>query len=365
MFYLQFSLSILLQILLSSRIIYSAVNNIDCKDTNLSIYCICQYDDSQNSTKLNCSSLLMNETNKLPDIATDTVIAQRVFSLWPAIPVSYLNTTNLDLSYGTIASVTNLTYLMNLRRLILKNNNILTITADICKLNSLNFLDLSNNALTNFSFELMLCEPANYSSIGFLSNLKKLILSNNSIKAINSLDLIFFAFPSLSLLSLKSNPIADITISSLSNKTVKIISELKRGLNYFPNYFYPISAFYLDLTGCALTHIKLNLSMIFSNLIQLNNAYQPWIDAILLKFQSIDFYGNNVTCDCDVINDYGYVLNDNNFFNSIYFNNITNSSFGQNTCHLNNRSFNIMNLVKCNLKNIFFNISYYIQINFK
>ncbi|MCP4440710.1 MAG: leucine-rich repeat domain-containing protein [Aureispira sp.] len=62
------------------------------------------------------------------------------------------------------------TGLVQLNQLILKNNNIKDIPKDITKLNNLKRLDLSNNQLTTLPTEL-----------GQLSNLKKLIIKGNKI----------------------------------------------------------------------------------------------------------------------------------------------------------------------------------------
>lgn len=342
-----------LLVLINAPSIWSLVTKVDCKDANLNKLCACYFDDTQNLIQMTCKTTIKTASqNLLPDIPADAVIAQSDFTVWPSVPSSYLNVTYLDLSYGSITSLANVTNLMNLKYLILVSNSISSITPDICKMKNLNALDLSSNALTNFTFESMICDPANYSSTGFLSNLQYLILYNNLIKSVYSFDLVFFAFPNLNILALKSNPITDITISSLSNKTVQVVNELKSNLNSFPNYFNPLPTFYLDLTTCALTHLKINFQLLYATLTQLS-ASSSWLDTILQKFASIDFYGNNIACDCDIFNDYYYLLTSGNFNSSIYYKNITNSSMGNNVCVNGRLAYFIMTCV--NSKPIFFN----------
>lgn len=324
---------------------------IDCKDKALSQQCSCYYEDEPTSGRnlqMICNNLLTGTTNKLPDIVGDTFTANQVYSSWPSVPSSYQSSIYLDLSYGTITEISNVNNLMNLTTLILINNAITSITPDICKLKYLNTLDLSSNGLAAFNFENLICNPSNYSSTGFMSSLQYLILFNNRIKNLYGMDMIFFGFPHLKVLALKSNPLADLSIPYLSNKTIRFVNELKNNFLYFPNYFTPKPQSYFDFTFCGLTHIKLNFQLVYKKLLELNIA-QTWIDNVLLKFVAFDFQGNFINCDCDYFDD-AYFLVASGFFNgSAHFNNITNSSMGQNICIYKNLGYNIIKNVKGNI----------------
>lgn len=97
---------------------------------------------------------------------------------------SFKDTTELDLSYAftgapdqsrKISDLTSLRKfdLRNLKKLVLTNNNITTIEADVFEgMTNLEYLDVSNNGLTSID-------------ISMLPNLKVLILNNNDLKSLD------------------------------------------------------------------------------------------------------------------------------------------------------------------------------------
>jgi hypothetical protein len=135
---------------------------------------------------------LTNATqNTLPPIRTTNVPQgvriTKTYTMFPAIPVSYLSLTNFDLSKNQITSIGDLTNLANTLSFLVGYNLIkeLPKTA-LCSLTKCQVIDLSYNLLEVIFFEDFVCDTTtsdlNTTSNYVFSSLLQLSLAGNFIK---------------------------------------------------------------------------------------------------------------------------------------------------------------------------------------
>lgn len=175
------------------------------------------------------------------------------------ISIPSKNISKLDLSNLNLKEIPSEVFeLKNLRKLILSNNQITKIPKEITNLKRLETIDISNNKISEFFAKL--CE---------LKNLKAINLNNNRIasipKQISNLN-------KLRKLSIANNKIKK--FPQEFSKLDKLISLniSKNSFEELPNEIYSIKSI-KNLWICNLNLKKININLLFENLVNLKSIY--------------------------------------------------------------------------------------------
>lgn len=310
----------------------------------------CKCVSSINELNIECSSYDEKNFYILPDIEKKRVVAKNAFTKWPFIPESFVNTIELYFNSNRIDSIGDLSNLINLNYLNLTNNLITKINPEICKLKKLVGLDLSYNLIEVISFKVFFCDlqSSEFEFDDVPSNLKYLGLTNNKIKEIYNLDLLFIGMPFLSIFEINGNKLINLKIRNLSNSSIKILNIYKEKINsskilvsLFKRTFNNMHLYSFDILENPIERVQIKFEALFNVIKNVLN-----IDFNLLrKFNS--FRIKSLNCDCNFYNDF-------KFFYDQFLNissNITRQSLIDETICKNMNNTPIIDLITNNLIN--------------
>ena len=244
--------------------------------------------------------------------------------------------------------------LISLNYLNLTNNLISKINPEICRLKKLVALDLSYNLIEVLSFKVFLCdldldlESSEFKFNDILSSLKYLGLSNNKIKEICKLDLLFIGMPFVSLFEISGNKLINLKIRNLSNISINLLNIYKEKVNnskslvsLFEKTFNSMHLYSFDILENPIERVQIKFETLF-------NAIKNVVNGdfnLLKKFNS--FRIKSLNCDCNFYNDL-------KFFYDRFLNissNITRQSLVGKTVCKNMNNTPIIDLISNNLIN--------------
>ena len=286
---------------------------VDCKDNDFNKFCQCIYNNTKDTLIMTCNSTLEDSLHKLPLFSVVDVIVFNSYDHWPMIPVEYLNTYYLTLSYNKIESIGDLTHLDNLKFLNVSRNRISKIDKSLTMLKELIAIDLCYNLLEEIHFEDLVIDSdkdtfdPNRDQI--FSKLKILLLVGNRIKQIYNLDLAFVGMPLLNMLAMDDNRLTSVEVNDLSQQSLNVIKKAKQAIQTNATYMDFISSismtiYYFGFNINPITYVHFNFKAM------LNEIFSPFKVNFMTRFLSISMEGasDKIICDCNIYMDFYFLI---------------------------------------------------------
>lgn len=325
-------------------------NVIYCEDDSLKEYCECSIDKDLFFEIFICRKYLPLEFNTFPALNKQVIgfKLQNGFKKWPKA-IKQENFSYLDLSFNQIQSIGDVSKLSNLVKLNLSHNLLEQFNPNYCDISLIYILDLSFNSIEFVSFKNFICITINSVS----TNLYILMLQNNRIKQVDSLDLIFIGMENLYYLNMSSNLLTNLSISSISKVSADSFVEFYKYV-YMEKYEneakFLKNLSYISFTNNTLTSVKFSFELMYTYMTGLVEIDE----LVYLVLTSIMFYENRVKCSCDIYNDFKFIVDlYQSKFNMINLT-LMDRRISKNRCFdEHNKSYNIVKLILSNNLTLF------------